>query len=281
MIKVMFWNINHRDVKFAPTLNSIAIDVDILLLAESNITDAQIKTRLGLERVPLKSDFDEIDLTPKLYTKLPLSKIQHYSSSPSKRLVFYTLTTKEHGEIIIGGIHFPSKATYNGETQLSYANNYAKWVCDIEKLRNHQKTILFGDFNMNPFEPGMIEPQAFNATLSYDIAKSGLRTSHFDKFHYFYNPMWNWLGDREHHSGNPKLPGTFYYKTTSDVTQIYWNVFDKVIIRPSIIDVLDYTSIKVEEAIPRLKLVNQNSRIKPDDFTDHLPLTFNLNITIP
>lgn len=276
----MFWNINGRGDEFCPTLTSFINNIDILLLAESKIADSEIKTILGFERVPFKTEYDENEFTPKLYSRIPLSKIEHYSSAPSKRIVFYTLDTKEKGEVIIAGLHFPSKATYNGETQLSYANNYAKWVREVEVQRKHEKTIVFGDFNMNPFEPGMIETQAFNATLSYDVAKSGTRRSHFDDFHFFYNPMWNWLGDREYHTGSSKLPGTFYYKTTTDVTQIFWNVFDKVIIRPSIIDVLDYSTIKIHEAIPRSILIKHNFEDIPDNFTDHLPLTFNLKLTV-
>ena len=90
--------------------------------------------------------------------------------------------------------------------------------------------------------------------------------------------MWNWLGDREHNSGNHKIPGSFYYKTTSDVSQIFWNIFDKVIIRPEIIDVIDYSSLKLIEAITRDELITQDCENKEDYFTDHLPLSFNLNI---
>ena len=277
--KIFFWNINHRGNAFIQKLASIANGSDIMLLAESKIDDIEIKKQLGLDRVAFKSDFDETELTPKLYSNLGNNVLEHYSTAPSKRLCFFTLQTKEYNEIILGGLHFPSKATYKGETQLSYASHYARWINDVEKQRANKKTIIFGDFNMNPFEQGMIEPQTFNATLSYDIAKSGQRTSHFEKFDYFYNPMWNWLGDREHHSGKIKIPGSFYFKTTSDVTQIYWNVFDKVILRPSIIDIIDYTSLKIIEAIPLNDLINQDCENKEDNFTDHLPLLFNLNIS--
>jgi hypothetical protein len=278
--KVFFWNINGRGNSFASKLASVATGCDIVLLAESKIDDVEIKDQLGLDRIPFKTSFDENELTPKLYSNISSPILEHYSNAPSKRLCFFTIQTKEFGEIILGGLHFPSKATYRGETQLSFANNYSKWIGEVEKLRNNKRTIIFGDFNMNPFEPGMIEPQAFNATLSYEIAKGGKRTSHFEKYDYFYNPMWSWLGDREYHSGVQKIPGSFYYKATSDVTQIYWNVFDKVIVRPEIIDSIDYSSLKITEAIPLVALINQDCENKEDNFTDHLPLSFTLNITI-
>lgn len=278
-LKVMFWNINGRGNSFVNKLLSVSEDVDILLLAESRIDDSIIKEKIKLNRVLFKSEFDEINLTPKLYSNISPGILEHYSNAPSKRLCFFTLQTKEFGEIILAGLHFPSKATYNGETQLSFASNYSKWIKEIEEQRNHKRTLVFGDFNMNPFEEGMIQPQAFNATLSAEVAKSGQRTSHYEKFDYFYNPMWNWLGDREYHSGRNKLAGSFYYKTTSDATQIYWNVFDKVIVRPQLIDAIDYSSLKIIEALPMVEFILQGSKNKADNLVDHLPLLFTLNVS--
>ncbi len=278
-LKVLFWNINGRGNNFINKLMSISEDVDILLLAESRIDDSLIKEKIKLDKVSFKSEFDEIELTPKLYSNISSSALQHYSNSPSKRLCFFTLQTKEFSEIILAGLHFPSKATYRGETQLSFASNYSKWIREIEAQRKHKRTLVFGDFNMNPFEEGMIQPQAFNATLSAEVAKSGQRTSHFEKFDYFYNPMWNWLGDREYHSGRNKLPGSFYYRTTSDVTQIYWNVFDKVVVRPQLIDAVDYSSLKIIEALSTAELISQDCENRADNFTDHLPLMFILNVS--
>jgi hypothetical protein len=60
------------------------------------------------------------------------------------------------------------------------------------------------------------------------------------------------------------LPGSFYYKKTSDVTQIYWNVFDKVIVRPQLIDAVDYSSLKIIEALPMVGFMLQGSKNKAD-----------------
>lgn len=77
MIKVVFWNINKRGDAFSSTLSGIANDADILLLAESNMSDAQIKLSLGLHRVPYKSDYDENELTPKLHARAEHVKLEH------------------------------------------------------------------------------------------------------------------------------------------------------------------------------------------------------------
>lgn len=271
-IKVLFWNINKQNDTFILTIKDVINKlggVDILLLAEANnISDIEIQNQLNLTKIQPILSIDENYLTPKLYIKLSSQlKLQHLSTTVSKRLCFFTLQTQQYGEIIIAGLHFPSKASYNDPTQTSLATTHARWIKEIETLRGHKKTIVFGDFNMNPFEAGMIEPHCFNATLSADIAKTkNVRTLHFEEYDYFYNPMWNWLGDKKHDTGETKSPiGSYYYQTTTDVTQIYWNVFDKVIVRPDLIEIIDYATLQIVE-------YNTNNQ------TDHYPLTFSLKI---
>lgn len=275
-LKVLFWNINKCGNDFIAKLQDVCSDVDILLLAESRIDDTVISDTLGLNKIPFKSDFDEGEYTPKIYSRLKSPVLEHYSSSPSKRMCFYTLRTKEYGEIILVNLHFPSKASYDGANQLSIAATYSQWIREIELLRKHIKTIVVGDFNMNPFEDGMIQPHAFNSTLSAEIARNSPRTFHYEKYDVFYNPMWNWLGDKNHETGNDKIPGSHFFKTTTDVSQIYWNVFDKVIVRPDLIDAIDYSSLKIIETISINDLVSKKNS---NTSTDHLPLTFTLKIT--
>lgn len=270
-VKILFWNINGlRDFSVIHPLIDFD-NVDILLLAESNIQDDILLLKTGLARVKPKIEMEGMALTPKVYSRI---NVEHYNTSASGRLSFFLLDTNEMDEIILAGIHFPSKASYNEETQTDLANTYANWIRDIESQRKHSKTIVVGDFNMNPFEKGMIGPHAFNATLSYDIAQKGKRRFHYEDFEYFYNPMWNYLGDRNHHTGKPKLAGSYFYQSTTDKSQIYWNVFDKVIVRPSVIDIVDYTTIEILEVIPRMELQSERKEV------DHLPLGFNLKLSV-
>jgi exonuclease III len=275
MIRVMFWNINKLGDYFCNQLQGLTHErkIDILLLAESTIADDVILDQTGLTRVPLKSNTDEGLFTPKMYSRLKSKQIEHRETAVSKRMIFYSLNTKEYGEILLTGLHFPSKVYYDSQTQDTIAAIYSNWIKNTEDSVMHKRTILFGDFNMNPFESGMIKPDSFNATLSYDIARSErTRNFHYKEYDYFYNPMWSYLGDRSLLTGNLKLPGSYYYKSTTDVTQTYWNIFDKVIIRPDIIDCIDYSSIEIHEFIPQDKFIKVQTR------PDHHPLFFNLNI---
>jgi hypothetical protein len=86
--------------------------------------------------------------------------------------------------------------------------------------------------------------------------------------------MWAFMGD--HSNGLPKLPGSYHYQTTTDAATTYWNVFDKVIVRPELIEKLDLASIKIEKSLDKHTFVDQKLKINKTVYSDHLPLTFNL-----
>ena len=166
----------------------------------------------------------------------------------------------------------------NEDTQYKDARQLALDFRDM-KLRKDvdiMNFLLFGDFNMNPFEKGMIEPDGLNAVLSAHEALNEERVNWYKKFDYFYNPMWCFLGDRNYLTGEFRLPGSYYFRKTRSVLQTYWNVFDNVIMRPSVIKIFDFSSLKIIDHIGIESLVKENYRLKEEVYSDHLPITFKL-----
>ena len=127
---------------------------------------------------------------------------------------------------------------------------------------------------MNPFEKGMVFPDAFNAVSSKSIALKNERivSETNKKYKYFYNPMWSYLGDLSKHS-----PGTYYFKEHSHRNHFRWNMFDQVLIRPELIDKIDENSIEIiNEKEVSIKL---SPKMKQEFITpsDHLPLFVKFN----
>ncbi len=152
------------------------------------------------------------------------------------------------------------------------ATQYSSEISEIEKLRNHKRTILLGDFNMNPFDSGMLMPNGFNATSSTEIAQRKIRKIGVCNYYYFYNPMWSLLGDRIYLSEKNKVPGSYYYdKPNAD--GVHWNLFDSIIVRPDLIESIDYSTLRIEEVTPQKDFKRNNQ------FPDHYPLLFTLNCT--
>ncbi|MBL7823682.1 MAG: hypothetical protein JNK69_09755 [Saprospiraceae bacterium] len=277
-IKCLFWNINRKASPFENVINDITKDIDILVLAEAeNINDTSLCALTGFHAIKSSNIHDHSNLTPKVYAKPNGFSITHLNTAVSKRMVLNLLKVNGHEEIIFSGIHFPSKLEYSSSTQESIANSYAGWINEVENLFGLKRTILVGDFNMNPFEGGMIKPKTFNATLSKNIAETDLvRRFHFEDFDYFYNPMWNFMGDVDYNSGMNRLPGSYYFRTTTDDEAIYWNVIDKVIARPEVIKHLNLSSIEFPMSINGHVFMDVNYDFDSINYSDHLPLKFEL-----
>lgn len=273
-VKFLSWNINKKPAQFISKIKKIITNIDILLLIENTqVSDSVIEQELGLKRLNSKININETEFTPKFYSKFDENEFEFVGISVSKRLVFTSLKFYNTEEVIICGIHFPSKKNYNELQQLEIAKEYVLEIEDLEKIKSNTKTLIFGDFNMNPYELGMSEYSAFNATLSEFEAKKKIKEFHYKKYSYFYNPMWSFLGDRNHLTGEKKIPGSYYYNQKP-----YWNIFDKVIMRPDIIDFFDFSSLKLIENLGDEKIVNDNFFIDTNEYSDHLPLSFKIKL---
>lgn len=276
-IRCLFWNINYKNSPFENIIRDISKEIDILILAEAENIDYTIVENLTkLKHIKSISALDHGALTPAIFSSENGFNLTHINTAISKRLIFYNLSCPGAQDLLLCGIHFPSKLEYNTETQEEIANAYIGWINEIEEGLNTKRTIVVGDFNMNPFELGMIKPKTFNATLSKEMAKTSPRTFHYGKYDFFYNPMWNFMGDHRFSSSTPKLPGSYYFYSTTDVKIIYWNVFENVLLRPDVIDNIDLSTLAIPTNVGGHQLADANYEIDLVNYSDHLPLIFNL-----
>ena len=207
MINVMFWNIDGK-----PNFERVICDVlrneniDILLLAEaSNVDDNQIEANSILRRISSPIQADQIGLTPRFYSNNRGFRLSHYHTvQNTKRLVLCNLEIPGEPIILLTGIHFPSKLEYDNTTQGDIANSYINWLNNAEGI--NKRTIVFGDFNMNPFEEGLINSSGLHNTNNKEIALTKQRNFQGNSYDFFYNPMWNFFGD----SSKGKAQGTHF-----------------------------------------------------------------------
>ena len=276
----MFWNIQRK-----ASLENVICDlinaenIDILILAEGmNIKDSLIQANSGLTIKKSKFKQDHIQLTPKLYSNNNGFTVDHYHTFPNtRRMVFHFLEIPNRLPILLCSLHLRSKLMRNIETQCAEALNCSSYISDIED--DNLRTIVVGDFNINPFESGMISPIGFNATLAQNIALNGPRLFMNKSYEYFYNPLWSSMGDIIYNNGGVKLPGSYFFQNNDDVTQVYWNVFDNILIRPNLINEVDLSAISfIEQAGGHNLIVRAGNdyTINSSNYSDHLPLKFTI-----
>lgn len=265
-LKCLFWNVGRRspDNEIVDLASSTDSNTIALAEYEGDGTDLLRKlTARGLEfyLVPTIA-CDRI----RLFTSFQPSHVVH--GPESDRFTIKELILPGYPRILLCLVHLPSKLHAEDVDQLHTTWYFKQDIESAETNSNHQNTVVLGDFNMNPFDDGMLSAAAMNSVSSLALAKNQTRTIHGRTHSYFYNPMWNLLGDFD------RTPGTYFHASPGYLSK-HWNMLDQVLLRPGIADRLVRNSLKVLTAAGTTSLVTSSGR---PSTSDHLPLSFSLNL---
>jgi len=268
-INFAFWNTNRK--KCLVEINNIiaAYNIDILILAENTANEDEILFNLNSKN----SDFhpnhpNSLCEKLKIYSKFHYDFIEPFEESHRYSVRNLALPVLPNMNLIC--LHFGDKSNFNPESQSEMASEMNQFISMVETKSGHNRTIIIGDFNMNPFEVGMIKANGFHATMSHKLAKEEKRKVQFSEYDYFYNPMWGLFGDI---ANDPC--GTYYYRN-AELVNYQWNIFDQILLRPSIADNLDKKSIKIITNDGSKNLITKKGIPNKQLYSDHLPITFTL-----
>ena len=175
-------------------------------------------------------------------------------------------------DFTIIAVHLQSKLFREEIDQTIAALRINESVRTIENEVGHHRTLLIGDFNMNPFEPGLVSAECFHAVMSRRIAQRRSRVVDSRNRPFFYNPMWNHFGDHP-----PSPPGS-YYRSGSGQSEYFWHLVDQVLIRPDLLQYFADERLEVLTEIGHRSLVTENGIPNREVGSDHLPLLLELSI---
>jgi hypothetical protein len=125
---------------------------------------------------------------------------------------------------------------------------------------------------MNPFEKGVVGAAGLNATMVRSQAEKEVRTVHQREYRYFYNPMWRHFGD-----GQKEPPGTYHYDKSDHITY-FWNIFDQVMVRPSLLPNFETDRTEIVDRVGSVSLLTHAGIPDRKVGSDHLPLLFSMKL---
>ncbi len=208
-----------------------------------------------------------------LYTKSNFNNIRTLNEHQRYSIKEITLSGETFNLVIV---HLPSKNNWGNSADHDAICSVLKQDIDyFENDNGHQKTIVLGDFNMNPFENGMINAMGLHSVMDRNIAETKYRKIYDEDYEFLYNPMWSFLGSK----GKSNINGTNYHNT-SKYMNYYWNMYDQVLLRPDLLNYFNEDDLEIISKINGIdltKTVNNTKRINTD-VSDHLPIKFKLNI---
>jgi len=271
-VRFLYWNL-HQKNQIEQYINDISKvhEIDVLIFSEYNLEsysllnllNTEAKQNYGLFTGP---NFEE----PKIISRLPRNSIKYIYSSKNISAVNISPPIGINISLVI--VHLPSKAFKSDLDQAFLATRLPHTIRKIEKNMGHDRTIIVGDFNMNPFEAGVIASEGLHSIMDRNVARRGSRRVSGKDTPFFYNPMWSHFGDL---SSGP--PGTYYFDKSSNPINFYWNMFDQVMIRPRLIDNFISNDLEILSSVGDISFLRDSGVPDSINFSDHLPIKFSIS----
>lgn len=268
-MKFLFWNIADKPLSGSVARIADAERADIVILAEAQNQFIGIFRDLNCigdaRFLPVESSNCERII---IFVRFDLSFVSVRYDEPRATIQHYTLPGQN--SFLLAAVHIPSKLYTDSQEQQELCEDFAVRIKSVEDEIGHTRTLLVGDLNQNPFEPGIITAKGLHGVMTKDIARRGERRYNRKSYRMFYNPMWGRVGD-----ATPGPPGTFFFNRYRN-SELFWHMFDQVLLRPDLMDSFSVASLRILDSDGITSLLNHNGIPSKTFASDHLPLVFEL-----
>jgi len=275
MTRFLFWNMGGKSLTEPLFRLAHRKGIDVLLLAETEFSPGQALEVLNREQALYYFPETQVPDREKvhIFTRFGGELLQYETHHSKYRWTMRRLLLPGIDEILVVAVHLNSKAVFNKWSQASECRDLAEHILSIEERLRHRRTLVIGDFNVNPFEAGMVGFKSLNAKPTRLKAKATIKVEDGREFPKFYNPMWNFFGDE---TRGPA--GTYHYSPSHPVA-LEWNMFDQVLLRPSLLPFFSIADLEIpiedgEQPFLTAKAGVPGAR----GGSDHLPIMFSLNL---
>ena len=165
-------------------------------------------------------------------------------------------------------VHLTSRSDPNHcEGQRADISRALGAIARMEEKYNDKRTMVIGDYNMNPYDAQMLDFTGFNARLFRHQMRCPTRALHGETHDIFYNPMMLVYHDAKSEN-QPR--GTFFYHQVAP----QWFCFDQVLMKQPLVSCFNPDSLQIVSKIGNEVLTNGNKPKKV--ISDHLPISFEI-----
>ena len=274
MLTFLFWNFKSKNPRVLASLVH-QHKVDVLILAECPVpwgTMLPVLNQPAAEFFYAQSDCRKIQLYTRFHDQFVLPVKKGTDVIKGNDYSFRRLALPGRVEVLLCAVHFPSKLLQHTIDQSAFTMRFSAILAEAEKAVTHNRTVLVGDLNMNPYDDAVVSTTGLHAVMTRRIAQRETRTVKFESNLFFYNPMWSHFGEqKEGHAGT-------YYYASPKARADYWNIYDQVLVRPDLLPHFrdEDVSILWRDQAGGESLLMRDGRPNSRDISDHLPVLFRL-----
>ena len=265
MPRIVFWNVNKKDLTKQVCAIAASTNADVVVLNENEVSSEH--TLQYLQRDVSADFYYPAVISDKRFhcfcknTDLDLSESHDLDRASVRKLKI------GNHIVLLALFHGLDLRNYDDAARTAYMQTLASDMSFVTEQQKTRKLLLLGDFNMNPYDRGMTQAAGMNAMMTRACTKRGYRTYVKKSYDFYYNPMWSLLGD------NTEGPAGTIYDMSSQ-GPYGWSMFDQVVMHHSVINLFEEVKIITEAGSE--SLMNKNEHPDKKVLSDHFPILVSL-----
>ena len=262
-LSILFWNMHKKDL--SETLLQILEQhaPTVVLLCEYGGSEGQLLTTVNRKSIRYRMD-DSLGVS-RMIALTTLRKSGLKRLRDEDRYSFWRVGNGQN-RITLCGLHLHSGPNHDQKVRNQLLPRIRPDLATVENREGHDRTVLIGDMNLNPFDDMLMSSEGLHAISSLNEAKRGSRQVLRQERPYFYNPMWSHLGDR------PIEPSGTYFWEKGSAMGYGWNMLDQTLFRPSVMDLYEDFEVEILTHAGDNSLVDVRGRPDSKSASDHLPI---------
>ncbi len=188
----LFWNVGKNSLSKHLGEATRKHQVDLAILAECQELGPDIVRELN-SRHPQQPywEFTGGVSSLRFFTRLPAQSI--HAISDDGRASLRSITPPLGPGILIAAAHLRSKLWADDFDQHFAAMAFNRLIIEAEQKVGHKRTLVIGDLNMDPFDPGMMAANGLHAVMDKMTARKVNRIVQGESYEFFY--MWSRMGN--------------------------------------------------------------------------------------
>ena len=256
-----FWNVRNNLLSI-DVLSELVVEhcLDVIAVAESPISSEELALELSLS-TGFQFSSDIVSQSSRI-TWAFKSSVTATPIFDGDKVSIREIQPPLGENLLLCAIHASSRMARDVAELNVLMPRAAAAVISAERTRGHDRTIVLGDFNLSPFDDGIISSESFHGVMSRKTAERISRTVYEKDRKFFYNPMWKFF------AADDPVCGTYHFSSNNPL-EYFWHIYDQIIFRPILIKNLSEPPVLVIQKTKSYQLIDHNGY---PSVSDHLPI---------
>ncbi len=270
MTRILFWNVQKKDLTPIVCALAKSTEADVVVLNENSVA---INSTLNALQTDVACEYyvpvSEPEKRFHCFCRDPRLNMREIHAGLRTSVREFPIGSRK---ALLALVHGVDPRNYDSETRQSLSQELSGEMRFVKKQQDTNQLIMLGDFNMNPYDRGMNLAAGLNSRMTKKCASAGrppgVRRLQKKDYDLYYNPMWSLFGD------NTNGPAGTIYNTSSQ-GPYGWSMFDQVLLSHSLVDT--FGDVKILTHAEQYCLMNKQGRPDSKNASDHFPILLTLN----